>query len=160
MGAWLFPTGNSLPGLLWSVSIVVIGLGVVYLGHELGHVLAAKAFRLKLARYYFGFDTVANPLNFAARPVWQRMIIILAGPLMSLLMAVAFASVAYRFGVSYTPCIIGGTSPGEPAWELGLRPGDKILQIGRFGKPNEHLRFTKDLMPAIILNGSDRSPFK
>jgi len=133
---------------------VVMGLGIVYLGHELGHVLAAKACRLKLARYYFGFETAADPRNFAVKPVWQRVVIILAGALMNLLLAVAFTAVAYRYGLSYTPCVIGGTAPGAPAWELGLQSGDKILQIGRSGKPNEHLRFYKDLLPAVVLHGS------
>jgi len=133
---------------------VIMGLGIVYLGHELGHVLAAKACRVKLARYYFGFDSAADPRNFAVKPVWQRMVIILSGALMNLLLAVAFTAVAYRYPLSYTPCVIGGTAPGTPAWELGLQPGDKILQIGRSGRPNEHLRFYKDLLPAVMLHGS------
>jgi len=140
--------------MLGMILAVVMGLGVVYLGHELGHVLAAKACRLKLARYYFGFETAADPRNFAVKPVWQRVVIILAGALMNLLLAVAFTAVAYRYGLSYTPCVIGGTAPGTPAWEMGLQPGDKILQIGRSGRPNEHLRFYHDLLSAVVLHGS------
>lgn len=96
---------------------------------------------------------VLDPRSYPAKPVWQRMIIISAGVIMNILFAVIFAAIAYRAGISYTPCIIGGTAPGDPAWVLGLGPGDKIIQIGRDGHQSESLRFDKDLMPNIMLNG-------
>ena len=129
-------------------------IGFVFLIHELGHLLAAKACGMKISRYYLGFDAATDPRSFAAKAVWQRIVVIAAGSLMNLVFAAAVAAVAYRLGVSYTPCILGGTAAGDPAWELGLRPGDKILQIGRSGQPNEHLRFDKDLMTAVLLHGT------
>jgi regulator of sigma E protease len=134
---------------------VVIGLAAVYLGHELGHLLVARCFRVKLARYYFGFDTSANPANFATRPIRQRMIIIAAGSLMNLVMAVACASLAYWLGVSYTPCVIGTTVPGSPAFEANLEPGSRIVQIGRHGTESQHLRFEADLLPRIAMAGTE-----
>jgi regulator of sigma E protease len=103
-----------------------------------------------------------DPRSFPAKPVWQRMIIISAGVAMNLASAVVFAAVAYQMGVSYTPCVLGGTAPGDPAWVQGIEPGDKILQIGREGlfgqdlEPSEHLRFDKDLMINVTLHGADR----
>jgi len=97
-----------------------------------------------------------DPRSYPARPVWQRMIIISAGVIMNLVFAVVFAAIAYRMGVSYTPCIIGGTAPGSPAWTRGIDPGDKFLQIGRDGQPDEQLRHYKDLLPNIMLNLKDR----
>ncbi|MBC8868833.1 MAG: hypothetical protein H8E44_05420 [Planctomycetes bacterium] len=99
MDICLFAAAGPL-GMLGMILAVVIGLGIIYLGHELGHVLAAKACRLKLARYYFGFETAADPRNFAVKPVWQRIVIILAGALMNLLLAVVFTAVACRYGIS------------------------------------------------------------
>jgi regulator of sigma E protease len=96
-----------------------------------------------------------DPRSYPAKPVWQRMIIISAGVIMNLISAVFFAAIAYNVGVSYTPCVIGGTAPGNPAWIQGLKPEDKILQIGRNGQPDEHLRFVKDLMPNVMLNGGE-----
>ena len=98
-----------------------------------------------------------DPRSYPAKPVWQRMIIISAGVVMNLISGMLFAAVAYHMGVSYTPCIVGGTAPGSPAWVAGLAPEDKILQIGRDGQPSEYLRFVKDLMPKVMLNGSDRA---
>ena len=97
-----------------------------------------------------------DPRSYPARPVWQRMIIISAGVIMNLVFAVVFAAIAYRMGVSYTPCIIGGTAPGSPAHACGINPGDKILQIGRDERPDEHLRFYKDLLPNVMLNDSGK----
>ncbi len=82
------------------------------------------------------------------------MIIISAGVIMNLIFAVIFAAIAYSQGVSYMPCLVGGTAPGDPAWVGGLNAGDRILQIGRHGRPDEQLRFDKDLMIDVTLNGA------
>jgi regulator of sigma E protease len=148
--------------LMGKLLAVVLGFSVVYLGHEVGHLLAAKACRVRLRKFYLGFDKATDPGDFAAKPVWQRIIIISAGAVMNLLLAIVFASIAYCLGVSYLPCILGGTVPGDPAWIQGIQPGDKIVQIRRHGdrgeaKPDEHLRFDKDLNVAVMLTGADRS---
>lgn len=98
-----------------------------------------------------------DPRSYPARPVWQRMIIISAGVIMNLIFAIVFAAIAYRTGVSYTPCIVGGTAPGSPAWTCGLNPDDKFIQIGRKGQPDEQLRFYKDLLPNVMLNDRDNT---
>jgi regulator of sigma E protease len=84
------------------------------------------------------------------------MIIISAGVVMNLIFAVIFATIAYDMGVSYVPCVISGTATGNPAWVAGWEPGDQILQLRRDGAPDEHLRFEKDLMVGVILNGANR----
>lgn len=98
-----------------------------------------------------------DPRSYPARPVWQRMIIISAGVIMNMVFAIVFAAIAYRMGVSYTPCIVGGTAPGSPAWTCALNPGDEFLQIDRDGKLDEQLRFYKDLLPDIMLNDRDNT---
>ncbi|HKD37539.1 MAG TPA: site-2 protease family protein, partial [Pirellulales bacterium] len=99
---------------------------------------------------------VFDPRSYMAKSVPQRMAIISAGVIMNLIFAVIFAAVAYRFGVRYTPTVIGGTTPGYPAWLAGIQPGDKIVQIG--SRPvDENLRFREDLQTHIILTGSNDS---
>lgn len=99
-------------------------------------------------------EFVLDPRSYPAKPVWQRMIIISAGVIMNLIFAVIFAAIAYGQGVSYMPCLLGGSAPGDPAWIAGLQGGDKILQVGRPGRPDEQLRFDKDLMIDVTLNGA------
>ncbi|MCH5373484.1 MAG: site-2 protease family protein, partial [Planctomycetes bacterium] len=97
-----------------------------------------------------------DPRSYPAKPVWQRMIIISAGVVMNLIFAVIFAALAYTMGVRYVPCIIGNTVPDSPAWRQGVVPGDQILQIGRRWSPDEHLRFRRDLLPQVLLNGGEK----
>lgn len=117
--------------------------------------------RIKIRKAESGESESANeeefewdPRSYPAKPVWQRMIIISAGVIMNLIFAVIFAAIAYGQGVSYMPCLLGGSSPGDPAWIAGLQGGDKILQIGRNSQPDEQLRFDKDLMIDVTLNGA------
>ncbi len=54
----------------------------------------------------------------------------------NLIFAVIMAGVAYRFGVPYTPTVIGEVVGGGPAWQAGLQPGDKLLQVGNMTSKN------------------------
>lgn len=70
-----------------------------------------------------------DPRSYPAKPVFARMIIISAGVIMNLIFGVLMAACAYKFGVPYTPAILGGTIPGDPAWKAGLQAGDRIVGI-------------------------------
>ncbi|MDA7951765.1 MAG: site-2 protease family protein [Pirellulaceae bacterium] len=98
-------------------------------------------------------ETPLDPRDYRAKSVPQRMAIISAGVVFNLISAVFFAMAAYMGGVNYEPVVIGQVLPGDPAWGK-LQPGDRIIQIGNGGKIDEHLRFRKDLMQSVILNGS------
>lgn len=101
-------------------------------------------------------DFVLDPRSYTAKTVPQRMLIISAGIIMNLIFAVIFAAIAYRAGVLYLPAQIGKVAMGDPAWAAGVQPGDKVLQIGRSGGPQEHIRFDKDLQLKVALAGIGR----
>ncbi|HEX4000798.1 MAG TPA: site-2 protease family protein [Pirellulales bacterium] len=94
-----------------------------------------------------------DPRSYMAKSVPQRMAIISAGVIMNLIFAVIFATVAYRWGVSYIPCVVGEAIPGDPAWTQGIRPGDRIVQFNH-DKPSQHLRFDSDLMMGVLFTGA------
>ena len=96
-----------------------------------------------------------DPRSYPAKSVPQRMLIISAGVIMNLIFAVIFAALAYRQGLPYLPCEVGTVVAGFPASQAGIRPGDRILQIGRKGSPSEHLRYDWDLVQGIGMNGAD-----
>jgi regulator of sigma E protease len=78
------------------------------------------------------------------------MAIISAGVIFNLIFGVLFATIAYSMGVKYTPCIIGTTSVGDPAWRAGIQPGDKIIQLRRDSEESQQLRFREDLQVTMF----------
>jgi regulator of sigma E protease len=68
------------------------------------------------------------------RPLWQRAIIILAGPVMNFLLAGVLFSMFYAHnGIPQNTAAVGTVIPGTPAASVGLKEGDQILSVG--GKP-------------------------
>lgn len=74
--------------------------------------------------------------TFPARPLWQRAIIVAAGPVMNFLIAVLIlAGFALAYGDVRAPTIAGGVVPGGAAAKAGLQAGDRITALG--GRPVE-----------------------
>ena len=68
--------------------------------------------------------------TFQAKPVWQRFIIVAAGPLVNFLFAIlAFIAIFGTIGYPTTPALITGIESGSPADTSGMRPGDRIVSI-------------------------------
>ncbi len=69
---------------------------------------------------------------FHVKPVWQRALIVLAGPAVNLLFAVLIlAGFAYAYGVNVTPAQVGAVMPKSAAAAAGVKPGDRILAFDR-----------------------------
>lgn len=94
-----------------------------------------------------------DPRSYPAKSVPQRMLIISAGVLMNLISAVFLAAAAYGLGVSFLPTEFSVAMPGDPAWVKGIEPGDKLVQIGRDGEIDEHLRFRWELRQKVAHAG-------
>ena len=82
------------------------------------------------------------PDSFMAKPVWKRMIVISAGVVMNVLLALLLYIVVYSVGKPAPPAIVGEVRPGGPAavavatnaaelgvTDPGLRTGDVIVSI-------------------------------
>ena len=93
-----------------------------------------------------------DPRSFPAKPVWQRMIIISAGVVVNVITGVLFAAIAYGYGVSYNPAIVGGVSPGGPAWQAGVESGGQIVSVGTLEDDNMHFR---EMRMEILTEGLD-----
>jgi regulator of sigma E protease len=68
-----------------------------------------------------------------AKPLWQKLAILFAGPAMNLLLPVVVFAVLLAVGLPRPEPVIGLVEPGSPAARAGLQPGDRILDLD--GKP-------------------------
>jgi regulator of sigma E protease len=67
--------------------------------------------------------------TFQAKPVWQRFLIVLAGPVTNFLFAiVAFMIIFGMYGTPSSPASVGVVMPGSVAQTAGFRPGDQIVE--------------------------------
>src|SRR5689334_18947521 len=66
---------------------------------------------------------------FAFRPVWQRFLIVLAGPMANFILAILTFTAFYAFVGTPQNNVAGAIVAGSPAERAGLKPGDKILSV-------------------------------
>ena len=69
------------------------------------------------------------PRAFSSKPVWQRALIALAGPVFNFLLALVVYFFMFAGNHSVGDTRIGLVTPGEPAYIAGIRPGDRILSV-------------------------------
>ncbi|WP_068074922.1 RIP metalloprotease RseP [Novosphingobium lentum] len=68
--------------------------------------------------------------TFPAKPLWQRALIVLAGPATNFLVAIAIlASFNLAYGKLVAPAVIGNVQPASVAERAGLKIGDKVLTL-------------------------------
>jgi len=89
--------------------------------------------------------------SFSHKAVWKRMIIVLCGPLFNLFFAIGVFFLGFLFvGQVILTTEIGEVKPNYPAYNAGLQPGDKIIQMA--GKP---ITAWKDL-PEIVRKNPEK----
>jgi regulator of sigma E protease len=95
----------------------------------------------------------ANPEEFLSKPKWQRFLILVAGPFMNIVIAIAFMTIISMVGtesIIIRP-VIGEVTPGKPAARAGLLPADRIVAIN--GEPMNNF---DDMRLAIGMHGGTR----
>lgn len=83
-----------------------------------------------------GQEATTDPRSYLNKTVGQRMAIISAGVIMNIITAVGFFALSYRLGTTYTPAVIGMVSPGSPAYQAGIRPGDEFVKLDDIVNPS------------------------
>jgi len=134
---------------------VLILFNLLIVVHELGHFLAARWRGLYVEKFgiWFGKPLWKRKINgvqyslgslpfggFVALPqisALDKIIVAIAGPFFSLLLAICFAAIVWAVGhpvgEADSTTVIGYVMPDSPAQKAGLLPGDKILSVD--GKP-------------------------
>src|SRR5688572_29321694 len=65
---------------------------------------------------------------FHTQPLWKRVMIVFAGPLMNLTFPLALYFVVFLGTTEMSPAIVGDVFPGQPA-DGKLEPGDRVIAI-------------------------------
>jgi regulator of sigma E protease len=69
--------------------------------------------------------------TFQAKPLWQRAIVVLAGPVTNFFLALLILmGFALAYGDNRTPSTVAGVETGSAAAAAGLKAGDKITALG------------------------------
>ena len=127
-------------GTRWKVGWLPLGGYVKFIGDE--HEASAPGDLSKLT-------PEERERSFHHKPVWQRFLIVLAGPVSNFLLAIAIFAVFFAsFGAPSSPPIVGEVQAGSAAATARIEPGDRILSIaGRETPTFEELRSFVVLRP-------------
>ncbi|MDP6923341.1 MAG: RIP metalloprotease RseP [Candidatus Scalindua sp.] len=87
--------------------------------------------------------------EFMSKKPWQRAAVLVAGVTCNTILAFILFIVAFNVGVPFITSEIGQAMPGGPAWEAGIRAGDKIVRIDNVTEPD-----FEDIFISIALSGS------
>lgn len=83
-----------------------------------------------------------KPRAFEQKPVWQRTLIVAAGPGFNFLLAFIVLFFVFFGQQTAISTKLGYVVPGDPAWQAGLRAGDEIVAVD--GAPIEHWSDLRD----------------
>ncbi|WP_260921639.1 RIP metalloprotease RseP [Novosphingobium sp. 9] len=77
-----------------------------------------------------GLTPAERARTFHAKPLWQRSLIVLAGPMTNLMLAIAvFAAFNYGYGRVEADPVVLGFAQHSDARDAGLRVGDRVLAV-------------------------------
>lgn len=109
-------------GTRWKLSALPLG-GYVQFAGDMNAVSAPDASAAALPEK-------ERAHTFHVKPLWQRSLIVLAGPLTNLLFAVAiFAAFNLAYGKVVAAPVVSTILEGSPAATAGMKPGDRIVAL-------------------------------
>lgn len=83
-----------------------------------------------------GDEHALDPNSFQAKKRWQRAIVIVAGPLMNIVLAVGMVTGLYMYAYpKEVDTTITTIAPNSPAAESGVKLGDKIVEFAGESNP-------------------------
>jgi regulator of sigma E protease len=96
---------------------------------------------VKMTGEQAGEESADDPRAFLAKPRWQRLCIVFAGPAMNVVLAVALLTGLFLFRFPKpvdpnAPATVGHVLPDSPAARAGVREGDRIVRVDDIADPS------------------------
>ena len=131
-------------GTRWKIGWLPLGGYVKFVGDE-NVASAPSADRVPAAQ---------RERSFHHKPIWQRFLIVLAGPVANFILAILiFAAFFATIGAPRTSNQVVSVVPGSPAQMAGIQPADRIVAVaGRSTATFE------DVFQTVIMRPGERVP--
>src|SRR5712692_1695950 len=97
-----------------------------------------------------------DPQSFAAKTAGKRIIVLVAGVIMNVILAMILFTIAYSLGEPTYPAVIGKVVPGSPAAVAGLRPGDTFVSVN--DRPVQLFSDVQDIVVKAIAADTSQHP--
>lgn len=162
--------------MIVTILLFIAVLGFLVTMHELGHFTVAKLAKVRVLEFgvglpprVFGFtrggtlysinllpiggfvrmlgeEDPSAPDSFAAKPAWQRLAILAAGPAMNAILPVILLAGVFMLpqSVPVTDVAVTSVAPGSPAAQAGVLSGDLVQSAD-----GRRVRTSADLVTAI-----------
>ena len=115
---------NDKSGTRWKFCLIPLGGYVKFFGDRN---VFSQAEQEELLKKYSKED---QEKLFVVKPLYQRSLIVAAGPFANFLLAILIFAFIYMFaGKDFTPAQIQEVQPESPAYEVGIKSGDIIKSI-------------------------------
>lgn len=141
------------------IILAILAFCIMIILHEMGHFFAAKACGMKVSEFSFGMgprlfkiqgketlytikllplggsvqlgedEESDDPRSFRNKPVWQRIIVLLAGPIMNLILGIIVCIIAILINGRVVSATIGGFLGDSPVSSDYIQAGDEIVEI-------------------------------
>lgn len=142
-----------------NIILIILVFGIIVFFHEFGHFIVAKINKIKVSefsigmgpaifsfgkgetKYYLrllplggyclmlGEDEESDDENaFSNKSVFTRFLVIAAGPIFNFILAFLFSVILVN-QVGCDPSYIYDVEEGGPAYEAGIAPGDRIIEV-------------------------------
>lgn len=196
--------------ILMMIGQFLCGLSLLVFFHELGHYLAAKAFGIRIKKFYLFFDAfdkrlfrfnyhgtefglgwlpvggyvrmagsmaeiddneadedadVPTQQRYDHKPIWQRLIVMSAGIIMNLLLALIVYCIMFLYYGRNQVTVFGKNLiilPGQLGIQAGLQPGDEVTAINADSSLYEdellstHLMHGNTILSIVRRQGKER----
>jgi len=144
-------------GVEWRISWIPLGGYVRFAGDENAASVPDQQHLDELRHEIIRTEgTAALGRYFHFKPLWQRAVITVAGPLSNFLLSIViFASILMIFGAQMLPARVAQVMPGSAAEAAGFRTGDLIIAAD-----GHRVRAFDDLQQVVQIRGGLPTVFR